>query len=143
MKKSKNKKLTSAIAKHERPETPSKDQKGLLDGATATGAIDTPHTVYDYMRKKDFPYQEADFGSYRKKINEMSLGQLQTHAIEVAGIIPNTMERARLLKKLEDEYLTKHGKYITSFISKSVPQTNVSPEDTEKLKEIFSKRFNK
>ncbi len=130
-----------ATARKERPETPAKDQKPLLEGSPVNGVLDTPNSVFNYLRKKEFPYAEATFHDYQKKLQALNLADLQRHAIEVANIIPNTMERGRLVKRLEDEYLQKHGKYMVAFTQKSIGTSEVSPEAAQNIQNLLNARF--
>ena len=103
-------KKTKVVKPHLRPETPAKIDVNAARQVSAV--IDNSSTLFQYVNNRDFPYQEKTFAEYQKKIQKFNLAELQRHAVEVAHILPNVTERNRLTKKLEDEYLIKHGRIV-------------------------------
>lgn len=107
---------------------PKKRIEKLQDKKVATGevpatAADTQSTVFDYLRKKEMPYEEKTMEEYQKKIQSLSYSQLQRHAIEVANVIPN-IERHRLIDRLEREYAKRSANFEYKYNTASLPKTN-------------------
>jgi hypothetical protein len=113
--------------------------KGSINKKNQThGAqIDDHDNLYSFMGKKTSAYKETDLESYSVSLKEMNLVDLQKHAIEVANIIPSSMNRNTLIEKLEKEFLRKKGMQVARKITPNY--TNLKAKDEKDLKDFMSK----
>jgi hypothetical protein len=105
----------------------------------AIGAIEPneSESVYAFMGRNTFPYKQNDVNEYRLSLVDMTFSDLQRHAIEIAGIIPNTNKREQLIDKLEREFLRKKFQ----FVNRTVAQTASTLSDIEEksIKDLLSR----
>lgn len=91
----------------------------LTKGQQINGALESSSSVFDHLKNRNFPYSVKTLIEYQAQLQKMNLSDLQRHAIEIAHILPNITERTRLVKKLEDEFLSKLSVYSTKYEAKS------------------------
>jgi hypothetical protein len=117
-------------------------RKKKIDIATASqinGALEDKSGVFDYMKKKEFPYQEQTLAEYRAKLNSLNISDLQRHAIEIANILPNITDRSRLADKLEREYLRRQGLFMIRYSSTSIPSSGLTAKQEDAIKKIINR----
>lgn len=119
---------------------PKKNSKiDIKTGTQINGAIEATPSVFDELRKREFPYSAKTLDEYKAQLNKMNLSDLQRHAIEVAHILPNITDRNRLVTKLENEYLQKQASYAIKFSKSAIPHSNVTPEQAENIRKILNR----
>lgn len=123
---------------------PPKKEKAVapkIDLSTASqvnGNLESPSKLNDFLKKREFPYQQESVAAYLKSLESMNISDLQRHAIEVAHILPNVTDRSRLVRKLEEEYLRKQGKTL-DYARGSTGLIQVTDEAAESIKKIMSR----
>ena len=119
-------------------------QEGALPEPTlpqkiANGKIETGNSIFEFMYKKEFPYEQKTIEEYRASLDKMALGDLHAHAVQTARIVPN-VDRNKLIRRLEDEYLKRQTSYLLKYLPESQPQTNLSPEAEKSVLDILNRR---
>lgn len=114
-------------------------KKSIKESKQAHGAleIEIGESLYDFMGLKTSPYKESDAKAYRAKLDEMSLSDLQRHAIEVANIVPQSTSRSNLIDKLEREFLKKQNQFVNK--KKTSGNISLSEKDELDLKDLLSR----
>lgn len=108
----------------------------LTELKAVNGNLEEGPKVFEFLRKQDFPYEEKTLAEYEKKLNKMTITDMQNHAVEIARIVPNITEREKLKKRLTDIYLEKMGKYIVKY-SKEADRNRVQM-DSDKAEKILA-----
>jgi hypothetical protein len=117
----------------------SKEKRDLSKSKQVHGALETKQeeSLYSFMGINTFPYREKTAQEYRATLDQLTLNDLQRHAVEIANIIPNTMSRHNLIDKLEREFLKKQN----AFVDHKKPDTAVklNKKQEQDIRDLLSR----
>ena len=109
--------------------------KKIQSKLQVNGAAPAPKSVFDILGQNNSVYKERTIEEYRESLSKMTITQLQNHAIAVAQILPNVIDKKLLIKKLEDEFLKKQNQ----FLSKIEDNNEISIEQKQNILKILNK----
>jgi hypothetical protein len=116
-----------------------KQKRDLNQSKQVHGALETKQeeSLYSFMGLNTFPYREKTPQEYRVMLDQLTLNDLQRHAVEIANIIPNTMSRHNLIDKLEREFLKKQN----AFVDRKKPDNSVilNKKQEQDVKDLLSR----
>lgn len=121
---------------------PSVEKLDITTAAQVTGQVVPEKAVdmYSYMRDRNFPYKEKEFKDYQKALASMTFSTLQKHALEIANIVPNILDPRKLIKKLEEIYLQKQGKYLIAYRNSTAASTGLTGDAAKSAQAILNSR---
>jgi hypothetical protein len=109
--------------------------KKIKDKSQVNGAVAAPKSVFDILGQNHSTYKEKTLEEYRESLNKMTITQLQNHAIAVAQILPNVIDKKHLIDKLEKEFLKKQNQ----FIAKVDNSNELSAQDKQNILKILNR----
>ena len=110
-------------------------EERITEKSQVNGAVAAPKSVFDILGQNHSIYKEKSLEEYRVSLSKMTLTQLQNHAIAVAQILPNVIDKKLLIDKLEKEFLKKQ----TQFIAKLDQNDNLSNEQRQNILKILNR----
>lgn len=123
---------SEVIAKEQNPE----DKAYVAHGALSPAQTNNINALLKKFRRS--PYDKFETTTeYSKAINEMSLGELHAHSIEVQ-VIP-TSDKEKLIKNLENAF----GVYINKNVAKIFPPSNLTVKGAAEIERIIAAKLSK
>lgn len=109
--------------------------KKITEKSQVNGAVAAPKSIFDILGQNHSVYKEKTLEEYRESLSKMTITQLQNHAIAVAQVLPNVIDKKLLIKKLEDEFLKKQNQFLAKIDSNN----EISSEQKQNILKILNK----
>lgn len=103
----------------------SKADKKPVDLATATvadGTMQAPRSLYDIIGHRRDPYDTDDLKTYHRKLEAMSLFNLQDHAQKL-GVLPS-IKRDITIRRLEEAFQLHKSRFPRQGLTSRIAEDN-------------------